>query len=319
MSARDRFREIFKQGSETIKEGIESQYWPLRPQSLNIEITAICDSKCVHCPREAMDRPMRPMPEDLFRRIVDQAAEMKIPEICPNGFGEIMTLKSIESHLAYIRSKSHRFRIVMNTNGFRMSGEKLESLLRHEVDLLNICIDGATKAVAEAVRVNLKLDSIEENILTLMRMRRERGLERPKIRVGMVVIPQNEHEVGAFAEKWRGKVDFVGVDPYSNRAGSLDGKFAEAKAPSQAAGGTCLLPFRELNIWADGKAALCCNDWNAEHVVGDANVESLQTIWRGMGLTAARESHAKGNGASLPICQACNYWKAPRPLTRLWR
>ena len=265
-----------------------------------------------------MDRPMRPMPEELFRRIVDQAAAMKIPEICPNGFGEVMTLKSIENHLSYIRSKSHRFRIVMNTNGFRMSGEKLESLLRHEVDLLNICIDGATKEVAEAVRVNLKLDAIEENILTLMRLRRERNLSLPKIRVGMVIIPQNQHEVDAFVGKWKGKVDYIGVDPYSNRAGSLDGKFSDTKTES-VGGGTCLLPFRELNIWADGKAVLCCNDWNAEHVVGDANVSSLHEIWHGKLLMAARESHSRKMGDELKICKACNYWKKPRPLTRLWK
>jgi MoaA/NifB/PqqE/SkfB family radical SAM enzyme len=74
MHARERFRSILKHGSETIKEGIEAQFWPSRPQSLNIEVTAICDSKCIHCPREAMDRPMRPMSEELFRKIVDQAA-----------------------------------------------------------------------------------------------------------------------------------------------------------------------------------------------------------------------------------------------------
>jgi RNase P/RNase MRP subunit p30 len=107
----------------------------------------------------------------------------------------------------------------MNTNGFRMSGEKLESLLRHEVDLLNICIDCATKEVAESIRINLKMDSIDNNILELMKLRKERGLSYPKIRAGMVVIPQNQHEVEAFAKKRQGKVDFVGVDPYSNRAG----------------------------------------------------------------------------------------------------
>ncbi len=79
------------------------------------------------------------------------------------------------------------------------------------------------------------------------------------------------------------------------------------------------MPFRELNIWADGKAALCCNDWNAEHTVGDANTQSLEQIWHGEALKSVREAHAKKRGETLAICKACNYWKEPRPLTRLWK
>lgn len=316
MSAKERLRNLWQGGLEAIKEGIESQRWPERPQSINLEVTSICDSKCIHCPRHEMDRPMRPMPLELFRKIVDEAAELGVPEICPNGFGEIMTMKSIDEHLAYLDSKPHKFRVIINTNGFRMTEDKIESLVRHKVQLLNICIDGATAKTAEAIRVNLKLADIEHNIRALMRIRRERGLKFPQVRVGMVLIPQNLHEVDAFIAKWRDEVDFLGIDGYSNRAGSLNEKFAvpAAAAPASA----CVLPFRELNIWADGRAVLCCNDWNEEYVVGDMNRESLKEIWHGKALRLARDAHARRRGNDLEICRKCNYWKNPKQFTRLW-
>src|SRR3989338_8028625 len=210
MSVKERLRTFVQSGREAVKEGLEARRWPSRPQSINVEITSICDSKCIHCPRHDMDRPMRPMPMELFKKLVDEAATLGVPDLCPNGFGEIMTMKSIEEHMAYLDSKEHKFRIIINSNGYRMSEEKIESLIRHKVHLLNICIDGASAAVSEKVRIGLKLADIEHNIQTLMRIRRERGLEHPLVRVGMVVIPQNEHEVGTFVEKWKGQVDFLG-------------------------------------------------------------------------------------------------------------
>lgn len=44
------------------KDVVESRQWPSRPQTINFEITAACDARCIHCPRHLMDRPMRAMP-----------------------------------------------------------------------------------------------------------------------------------------------------------------------------------------------------------------------------------------------------------------
>ena len=305
-----------------VRDGIDSRRWPRRPHALNVELTAICDSKCIHCPRQEMDRVMRPMPLPLFTKLVDQAAELGIPELHPNGFGELMTLRNLEAYLDIISNRSHRFKIVINTNGYRMTEEKIELLIKHRVALLNICIDGATAKTAETIRVGLEFDQIEANIHRLMAIRRERRLGYPKIRVGLVKIPQNIAEVPAFLDRWQGKVDYVGVDGYSNRAGSLTDKFrteaaAETVAPN-ARPGTCVLPFKDLNIWADGRAVLCCNDWNEQHPVGDLNTQSLAEIWQGAALAEARRLHREGKGAELPICASCNYWQEPTRGLALW-
>jgi hypothetical protein len=309
-------RHYTARGFQAAKDTLESRQWPARPQSLNFEITSICDSKCIHCPRHEMDRTMRPMPFELFKKMIDEAAELEIPDLCPNGYGEIMTMRNLEPYLEYISSKSHKFRITINTNAYRMTEEKIELLIKHKVALLNICIDGATAPTAEGIRVGLELAQIEANIHRLMAIRKERKLGFPKIRVGYVKIPQNMHEIPMFIDKWKGKVDYIGLDGYSNRAGSLTGKFEDEKVEERT--GVCVLPFKELNIWADGKAVLCCNDWNEEHLVGDLNQESIASIWRGKAMTTARELHKSGKGGELKICAGCNYWKDPSLGSRLW-
>lgn len=296
---------------EGLKEAWASRSWPDRPEELNIELTSICDSKCIHCPRENMDRPMRAMDFDLFKRIVDEAAELKIPTICPNGYGEISTIKDKEKYFEYIRSKDHDFEIVINTNGFRMDEATQELYIKHRVSLLNICIDGATAPTAEKVRKNLKLPQIEGNILNLMRIRKERGLDYPKIRAGFVIIPENEHEKAEFVEKWRDKVDYVGVDGYSNRGGSLESDLELVQAENEKKS-MCVLPFKTMNVWANGQVVICCEDWNASEPVGNANDSSITEIWRGEDFRRIRQSHLDGKGNCIGICANCNYWKEPK-------
>lgn len=308
-----------------IKQAAKNLYtshkWSERPESLNLEITSICDSKCIHCPRQDMNRVMRPMPFEMFTRVVDQAAKMKIPAICPNGYGEIMTIKDIDKYLSYIRSADHRFRININTNGFRMNRSKIDVLFKNQVDYLNICLDGATAATAETVRVGLKLNEIESNIHQLLSERSSRNVDYPKLRVGMIKIPENISESESFIKKWDGVADYVGLDGYSNRVGSLDQKYKNENTEehdTQHQPKACVLPFKEMTLLSDGSVVLCCNDWNGEYVVGNVNNNSLDEIWHSMKLAHVRKMHKNGTGDKIDLCRSCNYWQSPGPFTKLF-
>jgi MoaA/NifB/PqqE/SkfB family radical SAM enzyme len=306
-----------KQTGRFLLDAVDSRLsWPKRPAQLTFEITAACDARCIHCPRHEMDRPKRPMDFALFTRMIDQAAEMGIRELVPNGYGEILTLPKLAEYLAYIRSKKHRFRLLLNSNGHNFTEEKLKMLFDYEVNGINITIDGATAATAESIRVGLKTERIERNIHRLLEMRRERGVTRPFVRVSMVAIPQNVHEGAMFLRKWEGVADRVLVGHMSTRLGSLGlgDPLAGEVRPARA----CVRPFREMNIWADGKAVLCCEDWNEQHVVGDLNHQSLQEIWRGAALEAVRDAHNRGCGGDIPICGSCNHWIRPARFVKLW-
>jgi molybdenum cofactor biosynthesis enzyme MoaA len=304
------------QAKSIVKDLLESGKWPRRPQQLNFEITAACDAKCIHCPRQEMDRPKRHMPWELFQRMTDQAAEMEIPDLFPNGYGEILLIKNLGDYFDYIASKRHRFRIICNTNGHMMTDEKIDLFIKHKVRLLNITIDGATPETAQTVRVGLDTLRIESNIHRLLARRRALGQQFPRVRVGMVLIRQNEHEADAFLRKWTGVVDYVGLAGYSTRLGNAKAKVAQSAHVRETH--ACVLPFKELNIWSDGKAVLCCEDWNEEHVVGDLNMQTLNEIWRGAVLGKVRQMHASEQGHKVAICAKCNVWRKPNRGSRLW-
>jgi MoaA/NifB/PqqE/SkfB family radical SAM enzyme len=297
----------------------ESRRWPARPESINFEITAACDAKCIHCPRLDMERPMKPMPMELFRRMVDQATDLQVSQLCPNGYGEICTLplRLLEPYFQYISAKPWPFKIIINTNGYRMTTERADLFIEHAVHLVNVTIDGATAATAEAIRIGLKFDDIEANIRNLLARRNAVGKCFPKVRVGMVAMPQTLREAELFLNRWRGIADFVGIGGFSSRLSSLTLPEAEAAAQSPTPS-ACVLPFRDLNIWADGKAVLCCEDWNEEHVIGDLNTQTVGEIWHSSKVTEVREKHLARKGHEIALCAKCNCWKPPSLGARLW-
>lgn len=178
--------------------------------------------------------------------MIDQAAEMRIPDLFPNGYGEMLLIRNLGDYFAYARSKARRFRIICNTNGYRLTDNKIDAMLKHRV----------------------------------------------------------------------GIVDYVGLAGFSTRAGS-SGLAAQPdvgmteKHPS-------VLPFQDLNIWSDGKAVLCCEDWNEEHVGGDLNTQTLPLIWRGAMLKDVRRLHTRLQGNQIDLCAKCNAWRKLSRGARLW-
>ena len=262
---------------------------------------------------------MKPMPMALFTRMVDQAASLRVSQLCPNGYGEICTLpmRLLEPYFDYMSAAPWSFKIIINTNGYRMTSDRADLFIDHGVHLVNVTIDGATAATAEAIRLGLKFDDIEQNIRTLLTRRNARGKRLPKVRVGMVAMPQTMKEAEAFLARWRGVADFVGIGGFSSRLSSLALQEIEGD-PAAPPASACVLPFRDLNIWADGKAVLCCEDWNEEYVVGDLNTETLDAIWRGTRITAVRAKHLSGRGHDVALCAKCNHWQPPSAGARLW-
>jgi Iron-sulfur cluster-binding domain len=308
---------LLNSAKTVVKNLVQSPLWSDRPEKINFEITAACDSRCIHCPRLDMDRPMKVMNMSLFRRLIDQASELGVPYLCPNGYGEICTIPvpMLEEYFDYIASKDRHFKILVNTNGNRMFEECSALFIKHGVHLVNVTIDGATAATAESIRKNLNFDQIETNVKNLLSMRDSAGSKYPKVRVGMVAMAQTIPEIGSFLERWRGVADYVGIGGFSNRLSSIE-KSEESKPlmPSSV----CVLPFSDLNIWSDGKAVLCCEDWNEELVIGDLNSQTLLEIWHSPQIKEVRGKHIAKAGHDISLCAKCNNWQPPGWGTRLW-
>lgn len=82
---------------------------------------------------------------------------------------------------------------------------------------------------------------------------------------------------------------------------------AGAGAPKNdsQAGKRCAKPFRELSFRWDGSVAICCNDWRGEYKCGNINSDTLDGIWNGPAMTAARKKLYNGLRDFKP-CKGCD-------------
>lgn len=86
---------------------------------------------------------------------------------------------------------------------------------------------------------------------------------------------------------------------------------AGSGAPKSDAGRgkLCAKPFREISFRWDGSVAVCCNDWRGELACGNINKNTLEEIWNGPIMDAARRRLVNGDRDFGPCagCDATSY------------
>jgi radical SAM protein with 4Fe4S-binding SPASM domain len=87
-----------------------------------------------------------------------------------------------------------------------------------------------------------------------------------------------------------------------NRAGS-NPMLPLPKAPLEK---TCTIPFRMINIRANGDVPMCCIDFAHDYVCGNVNNESLGSIWKNKYFYAVRKMLYNRKRLFTP-CGRCDY------------
>lgn len=277
-----------------------------RPHEIDIEVTSSCDADCIMCPRKAISRKVGPMDLTLFKKIVDEAVELDVRELHLNGYGEISILPNYQAYLYYIREKSRSIKIIINTNGMRMNEAMAKVYVDAGVNTVNITIDGATAETFESIRLKLKLEDVEKNVRRLIEIRDQEGKKYPLVRVQMIAMPQNIHEVDMFLEKWKGIADTVGIAGLFSRASSVDFVQIDDRRWEKT---PCFLLWRQMPILSDGTVALCCDDWDGKAGQGNLNTSSIKEIWTSKKRKGIQKVHLSGKASKIPLCESC---KQPR-------
>ena len=272
-----------------------------RPRQLCIETTSECNAACPMCPREQMHRPMGLMDRELYSRIIEEAAAWGVPRLGLQMYGDPLFMP--DGDLDFYLSQARKCRwVAFSTNGQLLTRKKAEIIVRNRVDEIQVDMDGADKATYEQIRINCNFEKVGQNIRTLISVRNEMGRRRPRVVLGAVVMPLNEHQIHEIRDQWKGVVDGFAFGGLSSRGGAIE-------APQDNGNGTaCYLPWHQLNVASDGSVSLCCNDWDVTHPIGNVREQTLQQIWSGEALRAVRKTMVTGEGELPEVCSNCNEW-----------
>jgi hypothetical protein len=275
---------------------------PVLPEIVQIESTNICNAKCVFCPRDEMHRRQGVMKFDLFRKIVDECAELGITHVRVHNYGEPFVDRQLVEKVRYAKARGIA-EVGMISNGSLITEEVARGMIEAGLDAINISVDASGKEVFEATRIGLKYDKVIANIERLVRLRAELGRRRPKLILSFV--RQNDsHDEQAFIEHWTRVADKIHVTDLHNWAGTLHTR-SDVNYP-------CYRPWLTFTILWDGRVSLCCADFDGRHVLGDLNTSSIQEVWNGAPYVAARRQHLESGGPD--ICRSCDLPQKDSPL-----
>ncbi len=284
---------------------------------INIETTNACNADCLMCPHSKMKRAPGNMNEDIFRLIVDSAAEsgVHIREFVLSGFGEPLADKNIFDRIAYVKSKGP-FYVKIFSNASLLTQEKTEKLLASGLDEIVISFNGITKEVYESI-MKLPFERSMENVLALLEARRRRTEDRgqrtedgrrttpnPKIVLSCVRLADNKAEVVKFNAFWKGKADAVLKPIPENWSGSME-QDSPWKYDIKGRLWPCRGMWDTLDFTWDGKTILCCRDYDGRVIIGDIKKEAVKDILarkRAMGIRQLEH----GDFSDAKICKSCD-------------
>ncbi len=273
----------------------------LKCRNISIEGTNVCTAKCIFCPREQYKHKLRHMPQEIFNKIIDEAAELGLESIGFGGFGEPLCDPGFMKKVSYAKKKISKLDIQVTSTLFLLN-EKLTQYIIKNIDTTHVSFYGMSPETYKNIHGgSLTFEKSKENILRLIEQKRILKSKHPKIIMKFLINEINESEIEQFIAFWEPIVDEVMVwKPHNYLYGR---KYRKVDVSNQA---SCGRPFTNLLYFdIDGRATICCFDFNKELEVGNIKHQTIKEILTGEKLKKLRDLHRDKQYSNL-ICKSCD-------------
>ncbi len=166
------------------------------PKFLQVEVVGQCNLRCQMCPIQfRRDGPPHGPPAfidfDLFARILDQFPELERLQL--QGLGEPMMHPRFFDMIELAVERG--IAVSTNTNLTYLDNRRAELCVSSGLDELHASIDGATAQTFERIRIRAHFTQVIGNLERLVKMRQSLGRTTPRLRMVVVVMRQNLHEL----------------------------------------------------------------------------------------------------------------------------
>jgi len=266
------------------------------PLCVDIEVAAVCDLACPFCFRQTFATPDKVMTDALCFRIIDQAADLGVPSLKFNWRGEPLLNPKLPDYIAHAKSRGV-LETIINTNATKLDQGMSERLIDAGLDLMIYSFDGGTRETYERMRPGRfdenSFDQVYGNIRRFAEIRDAKGAVFPRTKIQMILTEESFSEQAAFFDLFEACVDDVTVKQYTERGAGLsdlDSAARERLAAALSEHGLgedtahmrdmdgnlhiatgrlpCEQPYQRLLVSYDGRVAMCCYDWGAQHPIG---------------------------------------------------
>lgn len=301
-----------------IKLGFKTGIWS---QTIYVEVTNVCNAKCVFCAYPDMERPKEVMSLEHFKSVVSQWVELGGDEVDLTPIvGDPFVDRFLFDRMDFLMSVPQVRRFHFFTNAILMKPELHERLLAYGDKLTIFCsFGGFTPESYLKVMGVPKFAEASGNIQKMVAAKRRTG-STMGLQLNLRTSPGTES--GPLWEEFQaakreGVLVIDRVHHFDHWAGMVKNADMQAAGlpvkPMPKKRGPCNRLLNSPAVLADGRVDACAaRDIEATMVIGDLKTQTLSEIFSGPALKKLIDSHDRGD--DMPeVCKRCNYYDSIYP------
>ena len=284
------------------------------PKYFEIETVNACNARCVMCTIDDWEQSRDSIMDDkLFAKFANEISLYSdwVETVCLNRDGEPTLDKNLHKKIKLLKNLGIKT-VTIATNVQLLDENRIHQYLDAGLDDIMLSIDGITKNTFETIRKRLDYETVVDNTLNIIKIRNEKKSPLT-IRVRMIIMENNQHEVSDWMEFWKKRVgpnDQVYAKPAHSWGNQLNQETDESIEYYKDK--PCIAPFSSFIIHTDGTVPMCSIDYSAKVKIGDFSKNSIKEIWNDEPMTNIRSLHLNSQRNTIPLCQGCHIWEEDR-------
>jgi radical SAM protein with 4Fe4S-binding SPASM domain len=270
------------------------------PLSVKLELSSVCNHRCVYCVVPTIKQPYTFMSDDVFHKSINDIKDFGIGEIGIFHMGEGTLHPKIVQYTEYIIKEIPTIKIFLTTNGTNIN--VLKQLVEKNINSIKFSLNGYNKEVHKKVTGVDNFDLIIDNLKNLIKYRNEIN---SSTEISASSICYDNDEQIKFSNEISNIVDNFYYTEIFNHAGKVDNKHIDVE-DDKIITNLCVLPcygmYTLCHIKPNGDVNLCKWGVDDEFVIGNILNNSLKSIWFSDYANDLRKKSSNGN---LKTCNKC--------------
>jgi radical SAM protein with 4Fe4S-binding SPASM domain len=295
------YRKIFEDASSFKK----IQKFPIH---LDIELDNVCNYACTFCPIGQPDnelndyyRSIKKLDKEKVFQILDEAKSIGVKSIQFNLVNEPLSHKNIFIILEYA-TKLKFDDLFFISNGYLLNEKNSINVLNSGLKKIMFSLDAFSAETYKERRLKnhkpANYEKVIKNVLNFLELKKKYKKKFPLVRVSFIVMESNKHEVEAFKNFWKEKVDAIHFQKLIDYTDS--NIVSDSVIDNQ-----CNMPMFRLSIKSDGNVKPCCVGYGENINLGNIYNETLYSIWNSKFMKDFQKIHLEKKAYKNEVCKKC--------------
>lgn len=266
---------------------------PPFPGNMLVELTNVCNHKCVFCAHKKMQRKQGFCDKEVMTNIIEQAYELGTREIGFYLAGETLLSNDLEFFVETSKRLGFHY-IYLTTNGVYADKQRIRRLCESGLSTIKFSIDAATRETYMKIHGKDDFEIVKRNLFDALLLKKE-GFSLG-VFASFCVVKSNQKEAALFEEEFGKYLDDTDIDLAMEQGGDTPELVDELVDPTKRLSRIpCERIFNRLHVTYEGYLDACCIDTENMLAYADLTKEPLKDAWHNEKITALRKEHLSGN------------------------